>query len=185
MDMSPVDRKDVGFRVYSNLFFQYLIFLRQPPSNLFLILRRAKIFRPRVPSKRHELCCSFKVVIRLVVWDVDKESNVRSIRDVKEQEVYFGEIPLMTADGTFIINGTERVVVSQLHRSSGVFFDHDKGKNSTTGKLLFTARVIPYRGSWLDFEFDSKDILHVRIDRRVSFMRPFYLRRWGILTRTF
>ncbi len=107
-----------------------------------------------------------KVVIRLVVWDLDKETNVKSIRDVKEQEVYFGEIPLMTVDATFIINGTERVVVSQLHRSSGVFFDHDKGRNTTTGKLLYTARVIPYRGSWLDFEFDSKDILYVRIDRR-------------------
>ncbi len=107
-----------------------------------------------------------KVVIRLVVWDVDKEANTKTIRDVKEQEVYFGEIPLMTSSGTFIINGTERVVVSQLHRSSGVFFDHDKGKNSSSGKLLYTARIIPYRGSWLDFEFDGKDILFVRIDRR-------------------
>jgi len=106
-----------------------------------------------------------KVTIRLVVWDVDKEKNLRSIRDVKEQEVYFGEIPLMTENGTFIINGTERVVVSQLHRSAGVFFDHDKGK-SVGGKVLYTARIIPYRGSWLDFEFDSKDILFVRIDRR-------------------
>ena len=107
-----------------------------------------------------------KVIIRLVVWDVDKDSAVKSIRDVKEQEVYFGELPLMTGDGTFIINGTERVVVSQLHRSSGVFFDHDKGRNSASGKLLYTARVIPYRGSWLDLEFDAKDMLYVRIDRR-------------------
>lgn len=107
-----------------------------------------------------------KVVIRLVVWDNDKENNVKTIKDVKEQEVYFGEIPLMTESGTFIINGTERVVVSQLHRSSGVFFDHDKGKNSSIGKILYTARIIPYRGSWLDFEFDTKDILYVRIDRR-------------------
>ncbi len=106
-----------------------------------------------------------KVTIRLVVWDVDKERNTRSIRDVKEQEVYFGEIPLMTDNGTFIINGTERVVVSQLHRSAGVFFDHDKGKTAG-GKVLYTARIIPYRGSWLDFEFDAKDILYVRIDRR-------------------
>src|SRR6476620_7010814 len=100
-----------------------------------------------------------KVVIRLVVWDVNEETGVQSIRDVKEQEVYFGEIPLMTDSGTFIINGTERVIVSQLHRSPGVFFDHDKGRNSAPGKLLYTARVIPYRGSWLDFECDSKDIL--------------------------
>src|SRR3954465_13255652 len=106
-----------------------------------------------------------KVVIRLVVWDVNEETGVQSIRDVKEQEVYFGEIPLMTDSGTFIINGTERVIVSQLHRSPGVFFDHDKGKTHSSGKLLYSARVIPYRGSWLDFEFDHKDILYVRIDR--------------------
>src|SRR6266851_4162787 len=107
-----------------------------------------------------------KVVIRLVVWDVNEETGVQSIRDVKEQEVYFGEIPLMTDSGTFVINGTERVVVSQLHRSPGVFFDHDKGKTHSSGKLLYSARVIPYSGSWLDFEFDAKDIVFARIDRR-------------------
>jgi DNA-directed RNA polymerase subunit beta len=107
-----------------------------------------------------------KVKVRLVSWDKDKETDVQSIRDIKEQEVYFGEIPLMTANGTFIINGTERVIVSQLHRSPGVFFDHDKGKTHASGKLLYNARVIPYRGSWLDFDFDHKDILFVRIDRR-------------------
>jgi DNA-directed RNA polymerase subunit beta len=107
-----------------------------------------------------------KVKVRLVVWDSNKETGVRSIRDIKEQEVYFGEIPLMTGNGTFIINGTERVIVSQLHRSPGVFFDHDKGKTHSSGKVLYSARVIPYRGSWLDFEFDHKDILYVRIDRR-------------------
>ena len=107
-----------------------------------------------------------KVKVRLVSWDVDKESGVKSIRDIKEQEVYFGEIPLMTENGTFIINGTERVIVSQLHRSPGVFFDHDKGKTHSSGKLLYSARIIPYRGSWLDFDFDHKDILFVRIDRR-------------------
>jgi len=120
-----------------------------------------------------------KVVIRLVVWDVDKESAVKTIRDVKEQEVYFGEIPLMTDSGTFIINGTERVVVSQLHRSAEVFFDHDKGRNSATGKLLYTARIIPYRGSWMDFEFDSKDILYVRIDRRRKLHATVLLKALG------
>jgi DNA-directed RNA polymerase subunit beta len=120
-----------------------------------------------------------KVIIRLVIWDVDKESNVRNIRDVKEQEVYFGEIPLMTENGTFVINGTERVVVSQLHRSSGVFFDHDKSKSSAVGKLLYTARVIPYRGSWLDFEFDSRDILFVRIDRRRKMHATILLKALG------
>src|SRR5678810_1006152 len=107
-----------------------------------------------------------KVVIRLVVWDVNEETGMQSIRDVKEQEVYFGEIPLMTDSGTFIINGTERVVVSQLHCSPGVFFDHDRGKTHSSGKLLYSARIIPYRGSWLDFEFDPKDCVFVRIDRR-------------------
>src|SRR4249920_2752385 len=107
-----------------------------------------------------------KVIVRLVVWDTNEETGSQSIRDVKEQEVFFGEIPLMTDNGTFIINGTERVVVSQLHRSPGVFYDHDKGKTHSSGKLLYSARVIPYRGSWLDFEFDHKDIMYVRIDRR-------------------
>ncbi|MBP6217702.1 MAG: DNA-directed RNA polymerase subunit beta [Oligoflexales bacterium] len=120
-----------------------------------------------------------KVTIRLIVWDLDKDTQVRTIKDVKEQEVYFGEIPLMTENGTFIINGTERVVVSQLHRSAGVFFDHDKGKSSSSGKLLYTARVIPYRGSWLDFEFDMKDILYVRIDRRRKLHATILLKALG------
>ncbi|MCC7167482.1 MAG: DNA-directed RNA polymerase subunit beta, partial [Rhodospirillales bacterium] len=107
-----------------------------------------------------------KVTLRLVVWDVDEETGSRSIRDIKEQDVYMGDMPLMTANGTFIINGTERVIVSQMHRSPGVFFDHDKGKTHSSGKYLFAARVIPYRGSWLDFEFDAKDLVYVRIDRR-------------------
>src|ERR1700757_1794639 len=107
-----------------------------------------------------------KVTLRLVVWDVDEDSGSRSIRDIKEQDVYMGDMPLMTRNGTFIINGTERVIVSQMHRSPGVFFDHDKGKTHSSGKYLFAARVIPYRGSWLDFEFDAKDHVYVRIDRR-------------------
>ena len=119
------------------------------------------------------------VTIRLSIWDVDKETGARSMRHVKEQAVFFGEIPLMTESGTFVINGTERVIVSQLHRSAGVFFDHDKGKNSTSGKILFTARVIPYRGSWIDFEFDAKDILHVRIDRRRKMPATILLRALG------
>ena len=107
-----------------------------------------------------------KVTLRLVVWDVDEDTGARSIRDIKEQDVYMGDMPLMTKNGTFIINGTERVIVSQMHRSPGVFFDHDKGKTHSSGKYLFAARVIPYRGSWLDFEFDAKDHVYVRIDRR-------------------
>ncbi len=107
-----------------------------------------------------------KVTLRLVVWDIDEETEARSVRDIKEQVVYMGEMPLMTDNGTFVVNGTERVIVSQMHRSPGVFFDHDKGKTHSSGKFLFAARVIPYRGSWLDFEFDAKDLLYVRIDRR-------------------
>ena len=107
-----------------------------------------------------------KVTLRLVVWDIDEDTGSRSIRDIKEQDVYMGDMPLMTKNGTFIINGTERVIVSQMHRSPGVFFDHDKGKTHSSGKYLFAARVIPYRGSWLDFEFDAKDHVYVRIDRR-------------------
>ncbi|MGC9955228.1 MAG: DNA-directed RNA polymerase subunit beta [Rhizomicrobium sp.] len=107
-----------------------------------------------------------KVTLRLIVFDVDQETGAKSVKDIKEQDVYMGDVPLMTENGTFIVNGTERVIVSQMHRSPGVFFDHDKGKTHSSGKLLFAARVIPYRGSWLDFEFDAKDIIHVRIDRR-------------------
>jgi len=107
-----------------------------------------------------------KVTLRLVVWDVDEETGSRSIRGIKEQDVYMGDLPLMTEKGTFVVNGTERVIVSQMHRSPGVFFDHDKGKTHSSGKFLFAARVIPYRGSWLDFEFDAKDLVFVRIDRR-------------------
>ena len=120
-----------------------------------------------------------KVVIRLVVWDVDEDTETRTIRDVKEKEVFFGDIPLMTEKGTFIINGTERVIVSQLHRSPGAFFDHDEGKKHSSGKYLYSARVIPYRGSWLDFEFDAKDILHVRIDRKRKMPATVLLRALG------
>jgi DNA-directed RNA polymerase subunit beta len=107
-----------------------------------------------------------KVKMRLVVFDIDDDTGARSVKDIKEQDVYMGDIPLMTAKGTFIVNGTERVIVSQMHRSPGVFFSHDKGKGHSSGKFLFSARIIPYRGSWLDFEFDAKDILYARIDRR-------------------
>ena len=121
-----------------------------------------------------------KVTIQLVLWETDQRTGARTIKNVKEQEVYFGEIPLMTAHGTFMVNGTERVIVSQLHRSPGVFFDHDKGKTHTSGKLLYSARIIPYRGSWIDFEFDPRDILYVRIDRRRKFHATVLLRALGM-----
>ncbi|WP_034998891.1 DNA-directed RNA polymerase subunit beta [Beijerinckia mobilis] len=107
-----------------------------------------------------------KVTLRLIVFDVDPDTGAKSVKDIKEQDVYMGDMPLMTMNGTFIVNGTERVIVSQMHRSPGVFFDHDKGKSHSSGKLLFAARIIPYRGSWLDIEFDAKDIVYARIDRR-------------------
>ncbi|MGB8630700.1 MAG: DNA-directed RNA polymerase subunit beta, partial [Xanthobacteraceae bacterium] len=107
-----------------------------------------------------------KVTLRLIVFDTDEETGAKSVKDIKEQDVYMGDIPLMTNNGTFVVNGTERVIVSQMHRSPGVFFDHDKGKTHSSGKLLFAARIIPYRGSWLDIEFDAKDIVYARIDRR-------------------
>jgi DNA-directed RNA polymerase subunit beta len=123
-----------------------------------------------------------KVTVQLVLWDVDAQSGARSIKNVKEQEVYFGEIPLMTKNGTFMVNGTERVIVSQLHRSPGVFFEHDKGKTHASGKLLYSARIIPYRGSWVDLEFDPRDIIYVRIDRRRKFHATVLLRALGMTT---
>jgi DNA-directed RNA polymerase subunit beta len=123
-----------------------------------------------------------KVTVRLVIFD--RESKEKRIKDVREQEVYLGEIPLMTDHGTFITNGTERVIVSQLHRSPGVFFDHDKGKTHSSGKLLYSARIIPYRGSWLDFEFDPKDNLFARIDRRRKLPVTVVMRALGYTTTT-
>jgi len=119
-----------------------------------------------------------RVKVRLIIYD--KDSSNKAIKDIKEQEVYMGEIPLMTDNGTFVINGIERVVVSQLHRSPGVFFDHDKGKTHSSGKLLYSARVIPMRGSWLDFEFDPKDLVYVRIDRRRKLPATILLRALGL-----
>ena len=118
-----------------------------------------------------------RVTVKLVIYD--KESSNKAIKEIKEQEVYMGEVPVMTENGTFIINGTERVIVSQLHRSPGVFFDHDRGKTHSSGKLLYSARIIPYRGSWLDFEFDPKDAVFVRIDRRRKLPASVLMRALG------
>ena len=123
-----------------------------------------------------------RITVRLVVYDTDKETGVSNIRDIKEQEIYFGTIPLMTEKGTFIINGTERVVVSQLHRSSGVFFDHDKGKTHSSGKIIYSSRIIPVRGSWIDLEIDPKDIVYIRIDRRRKFPVTTLFKAFGFST---
>jgi DNA-directed RNA polymerase subunit beta len=120
-----------------------------------------------------------RVKVRLVIYDKEASGTPKPVKDIREQEVYLGELPLMTDNGTFVVNGTERVIVSQLHRSPGVFFDHDRGKTHSSGKLLFSARVIPYRGSWLDFEFDPKDCLFARIDRRRKLPVTILLRALG------
>ena len=121
-----------------------------------------------------------RVKVRLIVYDKEAAGAKKPVKDVREQEVYLGELPLMTDNGTFIVNGTERVIVSQLHRSPGVFFDHDRGKTHSSGKLLFSARIIPYRGSWLDFEFDPKDCVFARIDRRRKLPVSIILRALGM-----
>jgi DNA-directed RNA polymerase subunit beta len=166
-DIAPEKREALGLQAVFNSVFPIRDF--NETSSLEFVsynLEKPKYDVDECRQRGMTFAAPIKVVVRLVVWDKDEETGAQSIRDVKEQEVYFGEIPLMTENGTFIINGTERVVVSQLHRSPGAFFDHDKGKSHSSGKLLYNARVIPSRGSWLDFEFDHKDLLYVRIDRR-------------------
>src|SRR6266567_1528773 len=167
MGVMPEQRASVGLQeVFKSVF----------PIRDFSERAQLEFVRYELESPKYEVdecqqrgitfAAPLKVTLRLVVWDVDEDTGSRSIRDIKEQDVYMGDMPLMTHNGTFIINGTERVIVSQMHRSPGVFFDHDKGKTHSSGKYLFAARVIPYRGSWLDFEFDSKDLVYVRIDRK-------------------
>jgi len=178
--IDPDERDDIGLQAVFKSVFPIKDF--NETSSLEFVyykLERPKYDVEECLQRGMTYAAPIKVVIRLVVWDVNEDSGVRSIRDVKEQEVFFGEIPLMTDHGTFIVNGTERVVVSQLHRSPGAFFDHDKGKTHSSGKLLYSARVIPYRGSWLDFEFDTKDILHCRIDRRRKMPATILLRALG------
>ena len=184
MDVPPDEREDIGLQGVFKSVFPIKDF-NETCSLEFVSyhLEKPKYDVPECLQRGMTFAAPLKVVIRLVVWDRSEEDGgIQSIRDVKEQEVYFGEIPLQTDDGTFIINGTERVVVSQLHRSPGAFFDHDKGRTHSSGKLLFSARVIPYRGSWLDFEFDAKDILYVRIDRRRKLPATVLLRALGFST---
>ncbi len=180
VDVAPEKRDDIGLHGVFKSVFPIKDF--NETSSLEFVsyhLEKPKYDVDECHQRGMTYSAPIKVVVRLVVWDKDEETGAQSIRDVKEQEVYFGEIPLMTDNGTFIINGTERVVVSQLHRSPGVFFDHDKGKSHSSGKLLYNARIIPYRGSWLDFEFDHKDILYVRIDRRRKLPATVLLRALG------
>ncbi|HET6611663.1 MAG TPA: DNA-directed RNA polymerase subunit beta [Kofleriaceae bacterium] len=181
-DIAPDQREDTGLQGVFKSVFPIKDF--SETSSLEFVsykLERPKYDVDECRQRGMTYAAPVKVLIRLVVY-VNEESGFQSIRDAKEQEVYFGEIPIMTDSGTFIINGTERVVVSQLHRSPGVFFDHDRGKTHSSGKLLYSARVIPYRGSWLDFEFDHKDILYVRIDRRRKLHASVLLRALGYST---
>jgi DNA-directed RNA polymerase subunit beta len=182
-DIAPDRREDVGLQGVFKSVFPIKDF--SETSSLEFVsynLEKPKYDEDECRARGMTYAAPIKVTIRLVVWDVNEETGAQSIRDVKEQEVYFGEIPLMTENGTFIINGTERVVVSQLHRSPGVFYDHDKGRTHASGKLLYSARIIPYRGSWLDFEFDAKDLMHVRIDRRRKLHSTVLLRALGYST---
>jgi DNA-directed RNA polymerase subunit beta len=180
-DIAPDKRQDVGLQGVFKSVFPIRDF-NETASLEFVqyVLEEPKYDVNECRARGMTFAAPLKVTVRLVLWELDEEGRPLNIRDVKEQEVYFGEIPLMTANGTFVINGTERVVVSQLHRSPGVFFDRDRAKAAAGGRASFTARVIPYRGSWLDFEFDSKDIVYVRIDRRRKFPATVLLRALGM-----
>ncbi|TMA33089.1 MAG: DNA-directed RNA polymerase subunit beta, partial [Deltaproteobacteria bacterium] len=182
-DVTPEQRKDQGLQAVFKSVFPIKDF-NETASLEFVsyTLSEPKYDVEECHQRGMTFAAPLKVTVQLVIWDVDPDSGVRSIKNVKEQEVYFGEIPLMTRHGTVMVNGTERVIVSQLHRSPGVFFDHDKGKTHASGKLLYSARIIPYRGSWIDFEFDPKDILYVRIDRRRKFHATVLLRALGMTT---
>ena len=166
-DIPPEKRRDIGLQAVFKSVFPIKDFTGT--ASLEFVAYRFGEIKHSVQECMHRGMTyeiPLRITVRLVVYDIDKESGVTNIRDIKEQEIYFGTIPLMTDNGTFIVNGTERVVVSQLHRSSGVFFDHDKGKTHSSGKVIYTSRIIPVRGSWIDMEIDHKDIVYIRIDRR-------------------
>ncbi|MBW1699869.1 MAG: DNA-directed RNA polymerase subunit beta [Deltaproteobacteria bacterium] len=183
IDVPPEKRKDVGLQaVFKSVF----------PIKDFTGSASLEFVSYRFGEVKHsvEECIErgmtyelpLRITVRLVVYDVGKDTGISNIRDIKEQEIYFGTIPLMTEKGTFIINGTERVVVSQLHRSSGVFFDHDKGKTHSSGKIIYASRIIPVRGSWIDMEIDPKDIVYIRIDRRRKFPVTLLFKAFGYTT---
>jgi DNA-directed RNA polymerase subunit beta len=181
-NVSPNERAEVGLQAVFRSVFPIKDF--NGTSELVFVsynLEKPKYDVEECRQRGMTYAAPIKVTTQLMIYDT-REGGERIVRDIKEQEVYFGEIPLMTDTGTFIINGTERVVVSQLHRSPGVFFDHDKGKTHSSGKVLYSARIIPYRGSWLDFEFDPKDIIYVRIDRRRKMHATVLLRALGYST---
>ncbi len=179
-DIPPEKRKDIGLQTVFKSVFPIKDFTGSA-SLEFVSYRFGKV-KHSVQECIHRGMTyeiPIRITVRLVVYDIDKDTGISNIRDIKEQEIYFGTIPLMTDNGTFIINGTERVVVSQLHRSSGVFFDHDKGKAHSSGKIIYTSRIIPVRGSWIDMEIDPKGIVHIRIDRRRKFPVTILFKAFG------
>ncbi len=183
IDVLPEKRRDIGLQAVFKSVFPIRDFTGT--ASLDFVAYRFGEIKHSVEECLHrgmtyEL--PLRITVRLVVYDHDKDSGLSNIRDIKEQEIYFGAIPLMTERGTFIINGTERVVVSQLHRSSGVFFDHDRGKTHSSGKVIYSSRIIPVRGSWIDMEVDPKDIVHIRIDRRRKFPITLLFRAFGYST---
>lgn len=180
MDISPEKRKEIGLQAVFKSVFPIKDFTGS--ASLEFVSYRFSEVKHSVQDCIHRGMTyeiPLRITIRLVVYDVDKETGITNIRDIKEQEIYFGTIPLMTDNGTFIINGTERAVVSQLHRSSGVFFNHDKGKTHSSGKIIYSSRIIPVRGSWIDMEIDHKDIVHIRIDRRRKFPITILFKAFG------
>ncbi len=179
-DAAPDERKDMGLHAAFTSVFPIVSY----SGNAVLEYVNYRLGEPTFDVRECQLrgttyAAPLRVLVRLVIYDKEAPAGSKVVKDIREQEVYMGELPLMTETGTFVINGTERVIVSQLHRSPGVFFDHDKGKTHSSGKLLFSARVIPYRGSWLDFEFDPKDCVYVRIDRRRKLPATILLRALG------
>lgn len=183
MDVLPENRRDIGLQAVFKSVFPIKDFTGSA-SLEFVSYRFAEV-KHSVEECIHRGMTyeiPIRITVRLVVYDTDKETGYSNIRDIKEQEIYFGTIPLMTERGTFVINGTERVVVSQLHRSSGVFFDHDKGKSHSSGKVIYSSRIIPVRGSWIDMEIDPKDIVQIRIDRRRKFPITILFKAFGYST---
>ena len=180
MDIAPEKRKDIGLQAVFKSVFPIKDFTGS--ASLEFVSYRFGEIKHSIAECIHRGMTyeiPIRITARLVVYDVDTDTGVSNIRDIKEQEIYFGTIPLMTEKGTFIINGTERVVVSQLHRSSGVFFDHDKGKTHSSGKIIYSSRIIPVRGSWIDMEIDPKDIVYIRIDRRRKFPVTILFKSFG------
>jgi len=170
------ERKNSGLQEVFNFIFP----IEDPVGQATIEFVKYDFGEPLVRGGNYSI--ALRVTLRLIVWDIDEDTGSKEIKGIKEQEVYFGDIPYMTDKGTFLVNGTERVIVSQMHRSPGVFFDHDRGKTHSSGKFLYSARVIPYRGSWLDFEFDAKDLIFFRIDRKRKLYISTLLRALGMST---